>query len=138
MYRLLNSTVALILGTILFLIGCIQPSKYENAIESGYEVDAKIVEVKSRESEMETETITKHTVYADYEVDGKEYKHIKIGNSLVGDEWYVGNTVKIVVDPENPQRALSEGGILCTIGFVIAAGAIIVKLKNRKKKSATV
>ena len=62
-----SSTVAIILGIIIFLFGCIQPAKYEEAKEKGYEVDATIVEVvKKEETDSEgSYTSMSYTVYAD-------------------------------------------------------------------------
>ncbi len=132
-HRLLNNTTFLILGIIIFLIGCIQPSAYEEAKENGYEVEATIVNVVEKES-FDGDSIT-YTVYADYTVDGKEYKNVKIGKYYDTDAYYVGKTVKVVVDPDNPGKPMFEGGILCTIGFVMTIGAIISKIRNRKRKA---
>ena len=133
--KLSGSTLILLLGIALFLIGCIQPFRYESAIESGYQIDATVVEVKTRD-ETDSEsgyTSTSHTVYADYTFDGKEYKHVRIGKYYDTDDYYVGKTVKIVVDPNNHGKIMKEGGVVCTVGFVIAIIGIVVKITDKKK-----
>lgn len=138
MKKILTDNIFLILGILIFLVGCIQPYAYERAKESGYEVEATIVDVKVRdESDADGGFVsTSYTVYADYQVDGKEYKHVRIGKYYDTDEYYVGKTVKVVVDPDDPGDTMFEGGILCTVGFVITGVAIFFKIKNRKKNTA--
>ena len=133
--KLLNSTTAIVVGVIIFLIGCIQPAKYEQAKETGYEVDATIVEVKIKEEpDMEGgPDSTSYTVYADYEVDGKKYEHIKVGKYYDTNEYYVGKVIKVVVNPNSPGSPMYEGGILCIVGFFVIVGGIIVKIKQKKK-----
>jgi uncharacterized membrane protein len=139
MKKLSGSTLTLLLGILIFLIGCIQPFRYETAKESGYEVDATIVEVKVRD-ETDSESgysSTAYIVYADYEVDGKEYKHVRIGKYYNSDDYYVGNTVKTVVNPNNPGKPMFEGGVVCVIGFLIVICAVVSKIKARKKRKAS-
>jgi len=129
-----KSTITIIIGSVIFLIGCIQPFKYESAKENGYEVDATIVEVIEKDESNFDDSSTSCTVYADYEVNGKEYKHVKVGKYYDADSYYVGKTIKVVVDPNSPDETMFEGGVLCTIGFLIAGWGIISKIKNKKAK----
>ena len=133
MKKISKSTLILLAGIVIFLVGCIQPSKYESAKESGYEVDATIVEVVEDETtDSDGYSSTSYTVYADYEVDGQQYKHVKVGTYYDTDRYYVGKVIQVVVDPDNPDSAMFEGGILCTVGFVVVLYAIFVKRKNKK------
>lgn len=132
MSRFLNSTTAIILGTVIFLIGCIQPAKYEKAKEDGYEVDATIVDVVEKDESDSDGSYTSYTVYADYKVDGREYKHVKVSKYYDTDDYYVGKIIKVVVDPDDPNETMFEGGILCTIGFLIVIGGVISKVKKKK------
>ena len=135
MNKIFNSTTVLILGILIFLFGCIQPARYEKAKENGSEVEATVVEVKVREeNDSEGYSSTSYTVYADYEVNGKEYKHKKIGKYYDTDEYYVGKTVKVVVNPDTG-KPMAEGGVLCVVGFLIAIGAVVSKIKKRKEAS---
>ena len=130
MKRICKSTWLLILGIAIFLIGCIQPARYEAAKENGYEVDAVVVEV---EKKRESANSTAYILYADYEVNGKQYEHIKIGKYYDSDNDYVGKTMKIVVDPNKPDSTMFEGGILCVIGFLMICTALVRKAQKRKK-----
>lgn len=129
-----KATTVIIWGVVIFLIGCIQPARYDQAKENGYEVDATIVEVVEKE-ETDSEgsySSNSYTVYADYEVDGKEYEHVKVGKYYDTDEYYVGKTIQVVVNPNSPGKPMFEGGILCVIGFLVACGGIAFKIKNKK------
>ena len=129
-----STTFVIILGVTIFLIGCIQPAKYEDAKENGYEVDATIVDVDiEHEDDLEGYSSTSYTLYANYEVNGKEYKHIKIGKYYDNDKYYIGKTVKVVVNPDSPDETMYEGGVLCVIGFLLAIGGIIIKIKSKKQ-----
>lgn len=132
--KLSKSTITLLVGIALFLVGCIRPFMYEEAISNGYEVDATIVEVIDEiESDSESGyTSTVSTVYADYTVDGKEYKHVKVGKYYDTDKYYVGKTIKVVVNPNSPGKTMGEGGVVCTIGFVVIIYAIVKKIKEKK------
>ena len=129
----------LIIGVIIFLIGCIQPFRYENAKENGYEVDATIVEVvKKDESDADSVTSsTSYTIYADYEAGGKEYKHVRVGKYYDTDKYQVGKTIKVVVDPGSPEKPMFEGGVLCVIGFLTAGCGIFAMIRGRKKAKGT-
>lgn len=135
MKNLKESSIVIILGIVLFLIGCIQPAKYENAKENGYEVDATIVEVKTKE-ESGTDggpDSTAYIVYADYEVDGKEYEHVKVGKYYDTDAYYKGKTIKVVVNPNSPGKPMKEGGVVCVVGFLVLIGGVVMKIKEKKK-----
>lgn len=134
--KFLNSTTIIIIGIVVFLIGCIQPAKYEKAKENGYEVDATIVDVKIEEEHDLDGGLdsTSYTVYADYEVDGKKYEHVKVGKYYDTDEYYVGKVIKVVVNPNSPGKPMFEGGILCVIGFIVSIIGIVAKIKSKKKQ----
>ncbi len=133
--KLLTSTGILILGIVIFLLGCIQPSRYERAKESGYEIEATVVKVVEKiEDSFEGPSSTTYTIYVDYSVDGNEYKNIKVAKYYDTDKYSVGDTIIIVVNPNNPEKMMFEGGIVCVIGFIIVVFAIILKIKTRKNK----
>lgn len=131
-----SSTICLLLGIILFLIGMIQPSRYEKAIEDGYRVDAVVTKVKEREA-IEFDggyTVKEYVVYGDYIVNGKTYTNVKIGT--YGAPYHEGEIIPTVVNPDNPGKTMFEGGILATIGFVFMLVAIIWKIRDRKRMKA--
>lgn len=128
-----------LIGLTLTIVGYIKPDKYATAIESGYEIDATIVEVEHTE---EYDPVTEsyddpaYIYYVDYEVDGKEYKHIKVPEKgQPGDGYGVGDTIKVVVDPESPDRLLTEGGFVATVGAVVTVCGIISAIRSKRKKS---
>ena len=129
--------ILIILGALVFLIGLIQPLRYEQAQKNGCEVDARVVEVKKEhEDDLETGySSVSYTVYADYEVDGKEYKHVRIGK-YYDVEYHVGQTVKVVVNPNAPNKPMYEGGILAVAGFLIVGAGIVICCVGKKKKAA--
>ena len=129
--------VIIIIGVIVLLIGLIQPLRYELAQKNGYEVDAVIVEVKKEhEDDLETGySSISYTVYADYELDGKEYKHVRIGK-YYDVEYCVGQTVKVVVNPKAPNKPIYEGGILAVAGFLTVGVGIVICCAGKKKKAA--
>lgn len=134
----LTPTRIIVLGIVVFLIGCIPVAKYDKAKESGYEVDATIVEVKTKtEHDMDGgPDSTSYTVYADYEIDGKEYKHVRVGKYYDTDEYYVGKTIKVVVNPNSPGKPMYEGGVLCVVGFLMVVGGVIVKIISKREEAA--
>lgn len=126
-------TVLLLLGIVVFLLGCIRPCKYEQAMESGCIVEATIVQVKKSETEGEGGfVIDTYKLYADYTFNGETYKHVKLKN--YGSEGYVGQKVNIVVNPDTG-KPMGEGGFLATIGFLIMAAAVVMKISEKKAKS---
>ena len=71
MKKALNSTTILIIGIVIFLFGAYQGGQYDEAKSSGYEVNAKIVDVKY-ELEYDSDlsySYDTYTVYADYVID---------------------------------------------------------------------
>lgn len=130
--KIFNSTTALILGIVLLVIGFTQFGAYGDALT----VDATVVDVVVKdEHDVDSGYVTtSYTVYADYELNGQKYSRVRIGKYYDTNEYYVGKTVSVTVDPENPGSMMSDGGMLCVAGVVIAAAAIVCKV--RKKKTA--
>lgn len=132
MKKILNSTTVLILGIVLFLLGSYQGGLYDDAKSSGYEIEAKIVDVVVKE-EHDSDMIyyyDTYTVYADYTIDGKDYTHVKVGKYT--EPKYIGDTITVVVNPEDPGRKMTEGGIFATVGFIMIVGAVVSKAKKKQ------
>ena len=128
---------------IILLLGMIQPMRYENAIQKGYQIDATITEVDSKVREVENAgEYTVDYVYVDYEVDGQKYENVKAGKYSESDHVYAGKVIQVVVNPNNPGKVMKEGGVLATIGFVLMLVLYVpviissVKSKRAKKKAA--
>ncbi len=127
-----NSTTFLVLGILIFLVGCIQPSRYEAAKESGYEVEATIVDVVKKEQMDDVA----YDIYGDYSANGKEYRRVKLKTVYQADSYAPGQTIQVVVNPDDPGEMMFEGGVLCVIGFVMAVAALIFKSKKKKQRAA--
>ena len=130
MKKLSAHTALIILGIVIFLLGCIQPARYEKAIENGYEVEAVVVDIKVRKNSGPDES-DEYTYYVDYTFEGKKYTHVKF-ERVYADKYHKGETVSMVIDPLSPGRAMFEGGILATAGFLITVIGIIKKVKSKK------
>ena len=138
--ELSGSTLVLLLGIVVFLLGSIQPMRYENAIANGYEVDAKIVDIEIVEDYdvVEECDVTEYHIYVDYTVDGEEYTHIKAEEKTKLNGLWVGDTMKLVVNPNKPEKKMFDGGILATAGLLIIGYGIycVIQDKRKKKKAA--
>lgn len=138
--ELSGSTLVLLLGIVVFLLGSIQPMRYENAIANGYEVDAKIVDIENVEDYdvVEECDVTEYHIYVDYTVDGEEYTHVKAEETENRDKYRVGDTMKLVVNPDKPGKKMFDGGILATAGMLIIGYGIycVIADKRKKKKAA--
>ena len=134
--ELSGSTLVLLLGIVVFLLGSIQPMRYENAIANGYEVDAKIVDIENVEDYdvVEECDVTEYHIYVDYTVDGEEYTHVKAEETENRDKYRVGDTMKLVVNPDKPGKKMFDGGILATIGMLITGYGIFCIVSDRRKK----
>ncbi|WP_195450999.1 DUF3592 domain-containing protein [Anaeromassilibacillus sp. 1001302B_160321_C8] len=105
---------------------------YDEAKNSGYEIEARIVDVVVKE-EHDSDMIyyyDTYTVYANYTIDGKDYSHVKVGKYT--EPKYVGDTITVVVNPEEPGAKMAEGGIFATVGFVMIVGVIVSKAKKKQ------
>lgn len=136
MKKVKKSTWLLWIGIAVFLVGCIGPFQYEDAIENGYRVEATVTRIEDRnDTGMDgAPDTTVYTYYGEYEVDGKKYTDVELGKSYDRKTYAVGSTMEVVVNPNDPGRTMSEGGVICTVGFVILIVAIVMKFKERKQK----
>ena len=136
MKKMKSSTIWLLVGIALFLVGCIGPMMYENAKENGYQVEATVTRVEERDrTNDDGPDTTVYTYYGEYELDGKTYTNVKLGKSYDTKQYVEGSTMQVVVNPNNPGSTMFEGGVICTVGFVIMVVAIVMKFSERKKKT---
>jgi hypothetical protein len=73
---------------------------------------------------------TSYTVYGDYEFEGKEYTHVRIGK--YSEPHYKGEMIEAVVNPRNLSKTITEGGVFNVIGFVVIIYAVVLKYGERK------
>ena len=139
MKKFLGNLLIVLLPILVFALGCIQPARYDRAIEKGYKIDATVTRIESKTEEVEY--VSEDTVdyaYVTYEVDGKTYENVKAGKFTESDNIYKGKVIQVVVNPNNPGKVMKEGGVLATVGFVLMlvmyVPAIIAVVKGKKKK----
>lgn len=65
-----------------------------------------------------------YTVFVDYVVDGKEYKHVQFDS--YDSSMKVGQTINIKYDLNDPSKIQSQNGMLFIIAFIIIGFAAIV------------
>ena len=131
---LFNSTTALILGILLLVIGFSVNASYEDAKAGGYEVTATITRIEHR---VDTgidgaPDSDEYTLYGTYTVGDQIVTEKKLGKVYIN-SYSVGDTYKLVVDPENPEDTLSEGGFIIMLGLAIIVFSIIAMRKNKKQ-----
>lgn len=138
MKKSLTNVMIVLLPIAIFLLGCIQPMRYENAIAKGYKIDATITKVESKVEEVEyAGEYTVDSIYVDYEVDGQKYENVKVGKYSDGGS--KGEVIQIVVNPNNPGKVMKQGGVLATVGFILMLvmyiPAIVATVKEKKKNA---
>ena len=124
-----SSTKILLVGIVMMAISFTVNMFYEDAKAQGYEIDARITRIVCRTSTDPGMDDT-YVAYGEYEVDGKKYSDKRLG--YCSDDAVVGESMKIVVDPDDPEDRLPEGGVLAVFGLPIVCYAIYLKHKERK------
>ena len=124
-----SSTKILLVGIVMMAISLTVNMFYEDAKAQGYEIDARITRILCHESTDPGMDDT-YVAYGEYEVDGKVYSNKRLG--YCPDDAVVGETMKIVVNPNDPEDRLPEGGVLAVFGLPIVCYALYLKHKERK------
>lgn len=119
-----KSTVTLIffifgiLGIVLLAVGAA-------ILNSGIEFRKNAVETKAVITDIQTYGSgddVNHSVWVEYEYDGKLYKDIRLNEYNSG--MHVGKKITILVDPKNPQKVSTEYGLILAGGLLILMGVI--------------
>lgn len=135
----INSLAWFLAAVVLCLPAFTKSNRYNTAIENGYEIEAVVVDYDKKIQSVEHTTDSEvFILYVNYEVDGKEYKDIKAGEYA---EFHsIGDTIKIVVNPNNPREILQDSdmftGILSIAGVFIAIFGIVTEIRTMKKNKA--
>ena len=126
----LTAIVLLIVSSIFATIHFANVKK--SAIETTATI-SKIEVVTTKEEESghgrgETEVTTKHIVYVDYVIDGKNYNNVKLNIYNAG--MRVGDKVQIYCNAENPAKMVSTTnvGLIILIVLLIGTGIYAVIL----------
>ena len=130
----MKNIIFLVIGIILFTLGGYQNTIYE---EKSLIVKATVTDIKTKE---DYDSGYSHTYYGSYTVDGKTYKNKKLTtyytNSSFPEDLFVGDTYKIRVYPDNPEKEVAEGGIFITVGVILIVYNSVVLYKRRKRNKA--
>ena len=102
-------------------------SKHDHDCNCGCNEEVTVTLTLDNDEELECAVLTI------YEVDGKEYKHVKIGKYYDTNKYDVGMVIKVTVNPDSLGKPMVEGGTLCVVGFLLVSGGIISKIKSRKR-----
>ena len=124
----ISGTVLIIIGIVGFLLGCVQPFRYEMAKRDGYEVEAEIVYVETKAGADDKVV----AYYANYELNDKKYQNIKIGK-LDGEKYDTGDEVRIVMSPIQEEIPMFEGGILAVVSLPVLVCGMLLELKEIKR-----
>ena len=130
---ILSAVFVVILGIVAVILGI---NALNTPIEKYSKTEAVVSDVEISYSYDEDNIRTEdHTVYVDYTVDGKEYKHILYGSDTNLNE---GDTVNILYDPENPEKIATgnektSGVIFLIVGAVAIVGGAVFGIIKMKK-----
>lgn len=127
--RLVFPIVALVLGIIVVISGIIgirDRKLYDSTAV------ATVTDIQEHWEDTGEDSHLVTTVYIDYEVNGKEYKHVEAPES--DSSIQIGDRVEILYQSKNPEKIeghhiTRKSVIFIIIGFVVAIGGIFGTLK---------
>lgn len=111
-------SIFLIVGIVFLAVGI-------GVLYSGIRFRMNAVETQAVITEIETYRSgddTHHSVWVEYEYDGKEYKDIRL--NVYNSGMHVGKEITILVDPKNPQKVSTEYGLIFAGGVFLLMGVI--------------
>ena len=126
--------IGLIVGLILFSIGAVMNTKYE---DEGIAVSAVITRIETEDDTDDGPISYKHTFYGTYTVDGNTYTDVRLGsyyNSSTTPPQSVGDAYDLIVNPDNPSKQLPEGGLFLSAGMILSV-VYGVKIYQERKKA---
>ena len=130
---ILSTVFVIILGIVAVVFGI---KALNTPIEKYLKTTATVSDVEIDYSYDEDNIRTEnHTVYVDYTIDGKEYKHILYGSDTNLKE---GDMVNILYNPENPEQIATgnektTGVIFLVVGAVAIVGGAVFGIVKMKK-----
>lgn len=121
---LVIAIILLVIGFFVTISGAGANMKYrKNTIEC----DAVITRVNTEVDNGGEFTEYDHTYYGDYVVDGKEYTNIELDKTHGGSsepEYSEGETIKIKVWKDSPEKIAGNGTIYYIVGFVLLGSGV--------------
>lgn len=107
-----------ILGIVLLAVGVSLLISGIKFGKSAVETQAVITDIQTYRSGDDT----RHSVWVEYEYDGKVYKDVQLNEYSSG--MRRGKKITILVDPENPERVSTKFGTVLAGGLLILMGVI--------------
>lgn len=126
-------TILLIIGIVIFVLGGYQNIQYE---DHSLVVAATITDIKTVDNS-DGPTSYSHTYYGDYSVEGINYTHKKLKTSHTGYSYpdlSRGDIIEIIVDPDNPGKRVTDGGLFVMGGLGLIVYSTVVLIKKHKDK----
>lgn len=111
-------SIFLIFGIVFLAVGI-------GVLYSGIRFRKNAVETRAVITDIQTYRSgddTHHSVWVEYEYEGKVYKDIRLNEYNSG--MYTGKEITILVDPKNPQKASTKYGLLFVGGVFALMGGI--------------
>lgn len=111
-------SIFLIVGIVFVAVGI-------GVLYSGIRFRKNAVETRAVITDIQTHRSgddTHHSVWVEYEYDGKVYKDVRLNEYNSG--MYTGKEITILVDPKNPQKASTEYGLIFAGGVFLLMGVI--------------
>lgn len=127
--------IFLIIGVVFLAVGIA-------LLNSGIKFRKNAVETKAVITDIQTHRSgddVNHSVWVEYEFDGKVYEDIRLNEYNSG--MHVGKEITILVDPKNPQKVSTEyglifaGGVFILMGVIFSCVGIIPIIVGIKKSS---
>lgn len=107
-----------ILGIVLLAVGVLLLTSGIKFGKNAVEIQAVITEIQTHRSGDDTH----HSVWVEYEYDGKVYKDVQLNEYSSG--MRRGKKITLLVDPENPERVSTKFGTVLAGGLLIFMGVI--------------
>lgn len=122
--KILTAVISLVIGIIFIVVSILLLSK--NANTNYAEITGTIVDITEEwnpTADVDEDQYDHHT-FVDYTVDGKEYKHVELGQ--YSSTMKIGDKVDFLYNVDDPAEISSKGGKLFGIIGIVAGVLIIV------------
>lgn len=126
-----------VIGFIFIIAGIFWAVSGRRFVQSAVEVSAVISEIESyRDSDGDTE----HRVYVSFSYGGQRYEDVRLNEYSSG--MYEGKEIKVMLDPDNPRKLMTNLGlyigptVFIGMGAIFACAGVIPLIGMGRKSSA--
>lgn len=125
-----------VIGFIFILVGIVWAISGSRFMQSAVEVSAVITKI---ESHRDSDGDTSHQVYVNYSYGGQRYEDVRLNEYSSG--MYKGKEIKVMLDPDNPRKLMTNLGLYIGPTVFIGMGAIftsagVISLVGMGRKSS--